>query len=90
MASSRPCAQAGELNDYEPTNNGAERALRPAVLWRKRSQGSRSEGGCRFVERMLTAVQTLRLQNRPALNYLVEAVSAHRRGLPAPTLIPAS
>jgi transposase len=73
----------------EPTNNAAERALRPAVLWRKRSQGSRSDGGCRFVERMLTAVQTLRLQERPALTYLVQAVVAHRGGLPAPKLIPA-
>lgn len=73
----------------EPTNNAAERALRPAVLWRKRSQGSRSDAGCRFVERMLTAVQTLRLQKRPTLDYLVQAVTAHRQGLPAPKLISA-
>ncbi len=77
------------VEGVEPTNNAAERALRPAVLWRKRSQGSRSEGGCRFVERMLTAVQTLRLQKRLALTYLVEAVVAHRNGLPAPGLISA-
>ena len=75
------------VEGVEPTNNAAERALRPAVLWRKRSQGSRSEAGCRFVERMLTAVQTLRLQKRPALSYLVDAVVAHRQGLPAPMLI---
>ncbi len=73
----------------EPTNNAAERALRPAVLWRKRSQGSRSDAGCRFVERMLTAVQTLRLQKRPTLDYLAQAVTAHRQGLPAPKLISA-
>ena len=72
----------------EPTNNAAERALRPAVLWRKRSQGSRSERGCRFVERMLTAVQTLRLQKRAVVEYLVEAITAHRNGLPAPKLLP--
>jgi transposase len=57
----------------EPTNNAAERALRPAVLRRKRSQGSRSEAGCRFVERMLTAVQTLRLQQRNVLAYYYSA-----------------
>ncbi len=73
----------------EPTNHAAERALRPAVRWRKRSHGSRSESGCRFVERMLTAVQTLRLQKRPPLDYLVQAVTAHRQGLPAPRLISA-
>jgi transposase len=72
----------------EPTNNAAERALRPAVLWRKRSQGSRSDAGCRFVERMLTAVQTLRLQQRNVLAYLHDAVTAHRNGLPAPRLLP--
>jgi transposase len=49
----------------EPTNNHAERVLRRAVLWRKGCFGSSSEGGCRFVERILTVVQTLRLQSRP-------------------------
>jgi len=38
----------------EPTNNVAERALRPAVLWRKGSFGTQSDGGARFVERLLT------------------------------------
>jgi transposase len=73
----------------EPTNNAAERALRPAVLWRKRSFGCQSEAGCRFAERMLTAVQTLRLQRRPVLDYLVEAITAHRQHLPAPKLLAA-
>ena len=31
------------VEGVEPTNNGAERALRPAVLWRKGSFGSDSE-----------------------------------------------
>jgi transposase len=51
----------------EPTNNHIERLLRRAVLWRKRSFGSQSAAGCRFVERLLTVVQTLRLQQRPVL-----------------------
>jgi transposase len=72
----------------EPTNNAAERALRRAVLWRKRSFGSQSAGGMRFVERMLTVVGTLRLQDRTVLSYLEEAVNAHRAGLPAPKLLP--
>jgi transposase len=45
----------------EPTNNAAERALRPAVIKRKRSFGCSSEEGCRFVERLLSVTQTLRL-----------------------------
>lgn len=70
-----------------PTNNAAERALRPAVLWRKGSFGCHSEGGCRFVERLLSVAQTLRLRQRPVLDYLVEALAAHRHGLPAPKLL---
>ena len=73
----------------EPTNNHAERLLRRGVLWRKRSFGSHSEEGCRFVERMLTVVQTLRLQQRSVLAYLQEAIAAHRAALPAPEFLPA-
>jgi transposase len=72
----------------EPTNNLAERMLRPAVLWRKGSFGCVSAAGCRFVERMLTVVQTLRLQQRPVLAYLENALRAHRNDLPAPKLLP--
>ena len=48
----------------EPTNNHAERVLRRGVLWRKNAFGCQSEAGCRFVERLLTVVQTRRLQGR--------------------------
>jgi transposase len=71
----------------EPTNNPAERALRPAVLWRKNSFGSNSEAGCRFVERMLTAVQTLRQTGRNVLEFLCQTLSAHRSGTPLPQLV---
>ena len=71
----------------EPTNNHAERMLRPGVMWRKTGFGSHSEGGCRYAERVLTAVQTLRLQGRRVVDYLAAALDAHRRGAPAPQLI---
>lgn len=70
----------------EPTNNPAERSLRPAVLWRKNSFGCHSEDGCRFAERMLSVVQTLRLQDRPILGWMEQALTQHRLALPAPTL----
>jgi transposase len=38
----------------DPTNNRAERALRFGVLWRKRSLGTQSEKGNRWVERILS------------------------------------
>ncbi len=75
------------VEGVEPTNNLAERDLRTAVLWRKRSYGNRSREGCRFTERVLTAVQTLRKQKRNVLDYLAEAVLAHRAGRLAPSLV---
>jgi transposase len=76
-----------ERDGIEPTNNFAERILRLAVLWRKRSFGCTSQDGCRFVERILTVVQTCRLQNRNTFHYLREAVHNHRQGAPCPKLV---
>ena len=73
----------------EPTNNFMERMLRRAVLWRKRSFGCASQAGCRFVERILTVVQTRQVQGRGVLEYLHAALRAHRTGLPCPKLISA-
>jgi transposase len=71
----------------EPTNNHIERLVRPGVLWRKNAFGSHSASGCRFVERILTVVQTLRLQKRPALEFLYQSLCSHRNGQPAPKLL---
>jgi transposase len=71
----------------EPTNNHAERMLRPAVLWRKNSFGSQSRDGCLFTERILTTVATLRLQNRNVLEYLCNCIESHRAGQRAPKLL---
>jgi transposase len=72
----------------EPTNNLIERLLRRAVLWRKRSFGCWSEAGCRFAERILTVVQTRRLQQKNVLDYLHDTLRAHRAGQPCPQLLP--
>jgi transposase len=72
----------------EPTNNFMERLLRRAGLWRKRSFGCWSDAGCRFVERILTVVQKRRLQGKSALEYLHEALVAHRAGRMCPQLLP--
>ena len=73
----------------EPTNNAAERALRRAVIWRRRSFGTQSASGSLFVERILTAVMTLRQQKRDVLDYLAEACRAATLGIPTPSLLPA-
>jgi transposase len=72
----------------EPTNNAAERALRPAVIWRKLGFGSASDRGSRFVERILTVAATCRQQGRNVLDYLVAACETHARGEQAPSLLP--
>ena len=76
------------VEGVEPTNNSAERRLRRAVLWRRRSFGTQSQAGSRFVERVLTAVTTLRQQNRDVLDYLTEVCAAAIRGDPPPSLLP--
>ena len=48
----------------------AERLLRQAVLWRQRSSSLRSPAGGRFVERILTVVQTRRLRGERVVDYL--------------------
>jgi transposase len=75
------------IDGVEPTNNHAERVQRRAVLWRRRSFGCHGAAGCRFVERILTVVQSLRLQQRSVLSFLHEAIEAHRSGHPAPALV---
>jgi transposase len=71
----------------EPTNNRAERGLRHAVIYRKLSQGSRSERGALATERLLSAAITCRLQGRSLFAYLVEVSQASIRGQPAPALV---
>jgi len=73
----------------EPTNNAAERALRPGVLWRKGSFGSHSAAGSRFAERMLAVGATLKQQHRNVVDYITQACEAALRGDPAPSLVPA-
>ena len=76
------------VEGLEPTNNAAERAIRPAVLWRRTSFGSQSEAGSVFVAQMLTVVTSLRSQNRNVLEFMTEAIRASRKGSTSPSLLP--
>jgi transposase len=77
-----------EVDGVEPTNNTAERALRPAVLWRKGSFGTRSDSGARFVERLLTVTATCQQQGRSVFAYLTDVCATAQRGAPVPSLLP--
>ena len=76
-----------EVEGVEPTNNAAERSLRHAVIWRKLSFGTQSAAGSRFVERMLTVIETCRRQDRNVFAWLVEAVQARLAGQACPSLL---
>ena len=79
-----------QVKGVEPTNNTAERSIRPGVLWRKGSFGTQSAAGSRFVESMLTVVATLKQQQRNVFAYLTAACDAALRGETAPSLLPAN
>jgi transposase len=79
-----------QVEGVEPTNNTAERSIRPGVQWRKGSFGTQSEDGSRFVESMMTVVATLKQQQRSVLDFLTAAHEAALRGQAAPSLLPAN
>jgi len=58
------------------------------VIWRKLSFGTQSAAGSRFVETMLTVIETCRQQRRNAFDYLTAAIEARLTGQPAPSLLP--
>ena len=66
-----------EVSGVEPTNNHAERMLRFGVLWRKRSKGTQSEKGNRWVERILSFKQTCQMRSLPSFPLLVDAIDAY-------------
>lgn len=77
------------VEGVEPTNNAAERGLRRAVLWRRKSFGTQSAEGSRFVARVLTAVMTLRQQGRDVLEFLARVCAlAGRDGGGSVRLLP--
>ncbi|MCA1678627.1 MAG: IS66 family transposase [Actinobacteria bacterium] len=79
-----------EHPDAQATNNRAERALRHAVLWRKTSNGTQTDAGERFVERVLSIRETCRLNNKPLHDYLIDIHTARLTGQPIPTPLPAT
>lgn len=71
--------------DIEPTNNLAERDLRPSVIWRKLSFGTQSMEGEQYVERILSIIGTMKKRNKNALEYLYCCFQSHIREGPIPS-----
>jgi transposase len=73
----------------EPTNNLAEQAIRFVVIDRLVTQGTRSEQGRRWCERIWTAIATCAQQGRGVFDFLRHTLHAHLRDEPTPSLLPA-
>lgn len=76
-----------EVEGVEPTNNASERALRHAVIWRKLSFGTQSPRGSRFVETILTVIETCRQQSRGVFAFLTNAIQATYAAKQVPSLL---
>jgi transposase len=77
-----------EYEGVEPTNNIAERGIRPAVQWRKICFGNQSLDGEILTARFLTVTRTSVLQLRNPFHYLVDTINAYRMNVPCPSLVP--
>jgi transposase len=72
----------------EPTNNLAEQAIRFVVIDRHITQGTRSEGGRRWCERIWTVIATCAQQGKSVYGFLRQAIGAWFAGEEAPSLAP--
>jgi len=80
------CRESG-MHGFEDQREGRgdplaefNRALRFGVLWRKRSQGTASDKGNRWVERILSLKETCRLRAVSTYQVLVDAVTSFFQG----------
>ena len=73
----------------EPTNNLAEQAIRVVVLDRLVTQGTRSERGRHWCERIWTAIATCTQQGRSVVEYLHQSINEYFAGRFTPSLLPA-
>lgn len=70
----------------DATNNRVERALRPGVIWRKITMGTRTDGGAVYVSRILTALETAKLRNVRPMPFLTKLLACHQKGVTSPPL----
>jgi len=73
--------------EVEPTNNGTERQIRPVVIDRRITQGTRGQAGMRWCERIWTTIATCKKQQRNVFDFIHESVIAHWSTKKYPSLI---
>ena len=74
--------------DVDPTNNLAERDLRKLVIWRKKSNGTRSNRGENFVEKISSVAGTVKKSHENVLNFVTDALNAFYSNQAAPFVSP--
>lgn len=78
-----------KVDGVEPTNNAAERALRPLVILKRIFQRLPSPEGKAFFERLLSLGATARIRGVPYFDWLLNALRAAKFAQPLPALEPA-
>jgi hypothetical protein len=73
--------------DIEPTNNLAEQAIRFVVIDRRITQGTRSEAGRHWCERIWTVIATCTQRDIDIFEFLYQSVCAYWKHLPHPSLL---
>ena len=73
--------------EIQPTNNSVEQAMRFVVMDRHMTQGTRTQRGREFCERLWTVIATCSLQKRSAFEWIHAAIRAHFNGRPVPSLL---
>ena len=74
-------------NAVEPTNNHSEQQIRHCVIDRRITQGTRSNAGMRYNERMWTMIATCKKQQRSVFTFLHESIVASLAGNSTPSLL---
>lgn len=82
-----PCLWNFASKEIEPSNNVAERAIRPLVTYRKVCYGTQSERGSRFLERVFSVVTSCRQQQRDVLSFLSDSIQAYLGKGARPSLV---
>jgi transposase len=78
-----------QVPNLEPTNNAAEQAIRYVVIDRRVTQGTRSERGRTWCQRIWTTIATCRQHGRDLLSFLEQSLRAMLTDKPPPSLLPA-
>ncbi len=81
------------IDTGDPQTKRLGRELLPCIrelfcLWARYRDGTQSQRGSRFVETILTVIETCRQQSRAVFGYLTTAVEASHAAKPAPSLLP--